>query len=198
MDATQTSSITTPAKDPAIDGAPPAKDGAPETYADFKVADGGKLDPAIVTEATPIFRELGLNQDSAQRLVDFYNKQVEKVAGPKALQAIIDAENTKYVKALNEDTEIGGKLDQVKADIGRMYDVLGNPKLVADFKKAMDQSPEGNRPEFVKLLHAVAQKVIEGKPVGGSGPSVAGQAAKASTGESLASKMYPHLVQNRG
>lgn len=171
---------------------------APDSYAEFKVADGGKLDPTIIAEATPIFRELGLSQDSAQRLVDFYNKQVEKVAGPKALQAIVDAQNTRYTEALKADPEIGGKLEQVKIDIGRAYDALGNPKLVADFKKAMDESPEGNRPEFIKLFHAMAQKMIEGKPVAGNGPSVFGQTAKPAARPSLAEAMYPHLAANRG
>lgn len=202
-DASQISTATTSA-DTQTDGKPAAATDdktttkAPDSYADFTAPAGGKLDATIVAEATPIFRELGLDQAGAQRLVDFYNKQVEKVAGPKALQAIVDAQNTRYTEALKADPEIGGKLEQVKIDIGRAYDALGNPKLVADFKKAMDESPEGNRPEFIKLFHAMAQKMIEGKPVGGNGPSVFGQTAKPSARPSLAEAMYPHLAANRG
>jgi hypothetical protein len=176
----------------------PAKLGAPETYANFSAPDGGKLDATIVAEATPIFKELGLDQAAAQRLVDLYSKQVAKVAGPEALKAIIDAQNTKYRDALNSDPDIGGKLDQVKIDIGRAYDAIGNPKLVADFKKAMDESPEGNRPEFVKMFHAFAQKLIEGKSVAGGGPSPLGQTTKPTVRPSLAEAMYPHLAANRG
>lgn len=194
---TPTAKPTEPSTD-APDAKTPATTTAPEAYTDFRAPEGGKLDPTVIAEATPIFKELGLSQDSAQRLVDFYNQQITKVAGPEVMKAIVEAQNEKFVTALKADPDIGGKLEQVKIDIGRAYDAIGNPKLVAEFKSAMDSSPEGNNPAFVKMFHAMAQRVIEGKAVTGGGPSVAGQTQKPEAAKSLAASMYPHLVGNRG
>ncbi len=49
----------------------------PDTYADFVMPEGVELDSALLTEAAPLFKELGLTQDQAQKLVDFQAKQVQ-------------------------------------------------------------------------------------------------------------------------
>ena len=55
-------------------------EGAPETYADFTVPEGSTVSKEVIGEsATPLFRELGLSQDQAQKLVDFYSTQVGKI-----------------------------------------------------------------------------------------------------------------------
>jgi len=53
-----------------------AKPAVPEKY-DFKAPaawseKGWELDTKLIETATPIFKELGLSQDQAQKLVDFY------------------------------------------------------------------------------------------------------------------------------
>ena len=60
-----------------------AKEGAPEKYEDYKVPDGYTLDPEIKTEADKIFKGLGLSQEAAQSLVDFYTaKTTEAFQAP--------------------------------------------------------------------------------------------------------------------
>ena len=81
---------TTP---PANESAPeskPESSGAPESYTDFSVPEGHTLDAAAIESATPIFRELGLTQDQAQKLVSFYSEQIGK----------INAENEGYMEAM--------------------------------------------------------------------------------------------------
>src|SRR5712671_1685898 len=56
---------------------PPAV-GAPDKYADFKVPDGFKFDEKALTEATAAFKELGLSQEKAQKLVDTYAKNTQQ------------------------------------------------------------------------------------------------------------------------
>src|SRR6185437_8602963 len=51
-----------PAKGPNGENQP---SGAPEAYAAFTVPEGQTLDPATLESATPIFRELGLDQAAA-------------------------------------------------------------------------------------------------------------------------------------
>ena len=40
---------------------------APETYADFTLPEGVELDTALLTDAAPLFKELGLTQEQAQK-----------------------------------------------------------------------------------------------------------------------------------
>ena len=63
-------SATPPTNEPAAEPKPGSA--APESYTDFSVPEGHTLDAAAIESATPLFRELGLSQDQAQKLVDFY------------------------------------------------------------------------------------------------------------------------------
>lgn len=201
--ASTTTSSTTPesASDKPESTPEPKTDtkpsGAPDKY-DLKTAEGSPaLDPRTVEEFTPIARELGLDNAQAQRLVDFYNKQMAKLTSSEAHVAVIQAQNEKYMTALQSDREIGGKLDQVKADIGRAYDAIGKPELVSAFKAAMAESPEGNNPAFVKMIYAFAQKVNEGKPVSGGRPSPHGQTETGQNNRpTIAEAIYPNLVKH--
>lgn len=196
-----TTPLTTEPKDDKS-GQTPAKDataGPPDKY-DLKTTEGSpELDARTIAEFTPIARELGLDNAQAQRLVDFYNKEMKSVTDAVAARdkQVIEARNEKYMTALKADPEIGSKLDQVKADIGRAYAALDKPELVAAFQKEMDQSPEGNNPAFVKMIHAMAQALIEGKPVPGNGPSKHGQTPSGNQPKpSIAEAMYPNLVRH--
>ena len=89
----------TPAEEikPDADGKPPAEetkldaDGKPlvegdtddgslddsKVYADFTMPEGLTIDEALLAEALPIFKELGLTQEQAQKMVDFEAKKVQ-------------------------------------------------------------------------------------------------------------------------
>lgn len=157
---------------------------APEKYADFKLPDGVKLEPETLTAANEVFKELGLPQEGAQKLVDFHVKQLQKAA-----QDPVDAWGN-MVKEWGEktaaDPDIGPKLKEVKATIGKAYDTLvtlagdkgpAMRETVAEFKSVMDLTGAGNHPAFVKMLSALASAVVEGKHVAGGGPSKFGQGA---------------------
>jgi hypothetical protein len=49
----------------------------PEKY-EFKAPEGFEFDAAMVDKATPIFKELGLSQDGAQKLIDLWNENAIK------------------------------------------------------------------------------------------------------------------------
>lgn len=146
--------------------APP--EGAPETYADFTAPEGFDLNEEVMAKATPLFKELGLTQDSAQKLVNFYADQAKQAA-----QAPIDFFEQKKSEWRNEiktDPEIGGKLNQVIPSISRMIDGIGDAKLSADFREAMDFTGAGDNPAFVRALWKISQKLSEGTPVRSGGP----------------------------
>lgn len=195
-----TSTSPDPAAKPA-DGKDPAKPaaGAPETYADFTAPEGYTLDKAAIDAATPIFKELGLSQEAAQKLVAFHASQMIEAA--KAPQATYEATRTEWQTKVKSDPELtaavsGGKtgLEAVKLDIGRALNALGDAGLAAEFKAAMDLTGAGDHPAFVKTLWKLSSFITEGKPVQGTGPSPHGQRAPGTTDRpSPAQALYPNL-----
>jgi len=180
---------TTP---PANESAPkPESSGAPESYTDFSVPEGHTLDAAAVEAATPIFRELGLSQDQAQRLVNFYSKQIGKINSEN--EGFMETMRTQWREELKADKEIGGKLDQVKVEIGRALDRL--PPTVRDnFKAAMDMTGAGDHPALIKAVYEFSKLIGEGSHVSGSGPSADGQSKTGiASRPSAAQSMYPNL-----
>lgn len=90
---------------------------AAPTYTDFKFPEGMAAAPAVLTEATKLFGELGLPQEGAQKLVDFHTAQV-KQAVDGFLSTATDHWNQKskdWVKEFRADPDIGGN----RADTSR-------------------------------------------------------------------------------
>ena len=166
--------------------------GAPETYADFVIPEGTTVDKVAIEAATPIFKELGLSQDQAQKLVDLY---------PKLTGDIVKANNDAYiamregwVSELKADKDIGGRLDHVASEIGKMKARLPAP-LQAELNEAFNLTGAGDHPAVVKALYEITKLVNEGSHVSGGGPSEHGQNRSGqSKRPSIAGAMYPNLT----
>jgi len=180
--------------EPAGNPAEPVKPesvGAPEAYADFSIPEGHTLDTATIESATPIFRELGLSQDQAQKLVDFYSAKIGEINSQN--EGFMEQMRTEWRNQLSADKEIGGKLDAVKVDIGRALDRIPAEVRTA-YKEAMDLTGAGDNPAIIKAMYSLAQLVNEGTPVRGDNPSPHGQSRTGvETRPSAASAMYPNL-----
>lgn len=192
---TPPATTTTTEVKPDAPATAPAKapDGPPETYT-FKAPDGQTLDKATLDAATPIFKELGLNQAAADKLVDFYNAQMKAISDNslKARNDMID----KWSNEVKADQTLGPKLDQVKADIGRMKDIVfeGDSAARKAFDDAVDLTGAGWNPAIIKAFAKIAQRINEGKPVSGGGPSPHGQTNSGRAERpSIAEAMYPGL-----
>ena len=169
----------------------PESVGAPEAYADFSIPEGHTLDAATIESATPIFRELGLSQDQAQKLVDFYSAKIGEINSQN--EGFMEQMRTEWRNQLSADKEIGGKLDAVKVDIGRALDRIPAEVRTA-YKEAMDLTGAGDNPAIIKAMYSLAQLVNEGTPVRGDNPSPHGQSRTGvETRPSAASAMYPNL-----
>lgn len=165
--------------------------GAPDKYEAFTPPDGYTLDAATITAAEPIFRELGLNQAQAQKLVDFHAGEMVKAA--KGPADVMNTMREGWQNEVKADPEIGGILPQVKETIGRALDSLGDPKLVESFRDAMDLTGAGDHLAFIKAFYKMSQAIVEGKHVSGSGPSPHGQSASGKTERpSAATALYPN------
>ena len=169
---------------------------APATYTAFRAPDGVTLSTAAIESATPVFRELGLSQDQAQKLVDLYATQ--QSAGDKALadkyaKAVEDQKSAWYNEVMR-DPAIGPKIDSVKADIGRMFDAMGDTKLVSDLRGELERTGMANNPTLVRAFAKLASHFTEGTHVTGDNPSPLGVARpNGASRPSIASAMFPNL-----
>lgn len=183
-----TPTSTTP---PPAPTAPTAPTGAPEAYAAFKAPEGFEIDAKALETATPIFKDLNLSQDQAQRLVDFYAEQ-SKQAYNEPMR-------------LYEETRAGWRNEIVKGPLGNGTDNLSDTTkqniaaainslpadLQAPFKDAMNLTGAGDNPAYVRALNAWGARFREGTHVAGAAPAPTGQAAPGAA-KSAAQLLYPN------
>lgn len=169
----------------------------PERY-EFKAAEGIIIDPKLVEDITPIFKEAGINAETAQKLFDFHTKALTDAA-----KAPTDTMNTmragwrtkvladpEMSKAVNGDKT---GIEAVKLDIGRAMTHLPPAEATA-LKAAMDLTGAGDNPDIVRGWWKMSQLITEGKHVTGGGPSPLGQKAPgASERPSGAKSLFPNL-----
>lgn len=167
------------------------KPAVPEKY-EFKAPEGFEYDPKRLAELEPVFKEIGLSQEAAQKLMDVAGKEIAS-----AINAPFEAyqnQRNEWRDSLIKDPQWGnGKdnlLPSVRQDIGRVIDSLG--ELAPAFREAMDYTGVGDHPAFVKGMSALAKLVVEGKPASGNPPAGGAQRPSA------AQAMYPHLPSAAG
>lgn len=184
--------------DAPADPAKPASPAGPPDEYKFTPPEGKTFDKALLDAATPVFRELGLTQAQADKLVALQQGLVvDKVA---ALNTIIAEQGAKWETQLKADPDLGPRLETIKTDAGRAFAALAadpaiGPKVVEDFKFAMNSSMVGSNPAFVKIFDKLFAPLLEGKPVPGGKPSPLGQSPSGRvTAPSAAAAMYPNLA----
>lgn len=142
-------------------------EGAPETYADFKLPEGVKIDEGLTSAALPVFKELNLTQEQAQRLIDIQAKGVQDAA-----QAHVDTWKETvdgWRMETKADKEIGGEKLAETLDFSKQaVEKVGTP----GFKKFLDDYGIGNHPEVVRFLARVGRATADdkfhlGSPAGG-------------------------------
>lgn len=181
---------TTPNDPAAATAAPAPETVVPETY-QFTAPEGVKLDTKAVESISPIFKELGLTQPQAQKLVDFYNNQVK--AQTDTINNAVAATREAWRNEVRADPDIGSRIPEVQTEIGRALDKLGDQKLVKSFRESMDTTGMGDNPALIKTLYRFAKMVNEGTHITGGGPSELGQGKPNGARPSAAQAMYPTL-----
>jgi hypothetical protein len=165
--------------------------GAPETYADFKAPEGFEIDKEAIAKALPIFKELNISQDGAQRLVDFYAAQ-SAAAAEAPVKFYADMQKTwrdEAASRFGKAIEPGGA---IVTEFAKAIDGHLPPSLAKSFRAALDFTGVGNHPDFIEGFRQFARLLGEGTSVRGSGPSPAGQKAPGEAPKSLAQIMYPN------
>jgi hypothetical protein len=191
---TETETKTEPKVEPKVEPKAGDKPVVPEKYADFKVPDGFTLNKEALDAAVPVFKELGLTQEQAQKLVDVQLKREAELLKGGANDYTTMRKGWRDEVLADTSLSAGGKVKpEVLQTIGRAIDGINNPKLAAEFRQVMDTTGVGDNPAFVRAFFAMAQQLTEGRPVSGKGPSELGQKAPDAKPTSIANAMYPNL-----
>lgn len=157
------------------------KDKAPETYEAFTLPEGVQLDEAAVAKVTPIFKDLGLTQEQAQKLVSQY----ADLQAEAAKQQLAGFNQTKkdWAAAIKADPEYGGdKLTQTLGAAKAVLNKFGDATLRSDLK----EWGWANHPGLIRLLASVNAHLSEDTLVNGD-------AAAQSPPTSEARRLYPNM-----
>jgi len=151
----------------------------PDTYADFVMPEGIELDETALSEATPLFKELGLNQEQAQKLIDVYAAQIQ--AGSQKQIDNFNQLKSDWREQAKRDNEYGGdKFEENVKTARHAISKFGTPEL----KQLLNDYGVGNHPEIIRFMVRVGKTLNEDVP-GSSGSA-------ASTVKDRVSILYPN------
>ena len=167
-------------------GSEKAAKGAPESYEDFTLPDGVDLDASVAEETKALAKELGLSQESAQRVADLLAKQTQ-AANPKATEAF-QAQQQAQVQSIHDqwttetkaDKEVGGeKLAENLAKAKAAMDATTTPQL----QMLLQRTGLGNNVEVIRHFLRIA-------PAFSQDTHVKGETAPAGAKKSPAERLY--------
>lgn len=134
----------------------------PDAY-ELTAGEGLVIHPADVDAATPIFKELGLSNDQANKLMPVAAQFAQRI-GDQFNQQILDnvmTERKAWLATAEADPEIGGP--QWKGSIvtaAKALDGLGFEKG-SPFRVLLDDSGLGNHPEMIRAWVKVGKAIGE-------------------------------------
>ncbi len=156
-----------------------ADSGVPEKY-EWTAPEGfeGELDQATLESFEPVARELGLNQEQANKLVALHAESLQKQS-----QAAMEQHSQQmeaWQNDLKNDPEFGGaKFDANVKAAQKAVEQFGSPGL----KEALEESGLGNHPELVRTFAMIGKAISEDGFIPGG---------KSSGPRSAAEVMYPN------
>jgi len=131
-----------------------ADKGAPEKYEEFALPDGFERDDKQIEEASVMFKDMGLSQENAQKLVDFNAAALGKLAEAQA--EAWETLSDEWAKASKDDKDFGGtKFNDSMVGIKQARDHFGNDK----FMEMLDVTGVGNHPEMLRFMHKVGSAI---------------------------------------
>lgn len=155
---------------------------APEKY-EFKAPEGMTLDQALVDKVSPIFKELGLTQEQANKLFNAYAENV-KVSTAAIAKAQDDSFN-KFVEGLKDETikSLGADYEKELSFAARARDRFASTELI----EKLNQSGFANDKDMIGLFIKIGKLISEDKTINGA----AGQPG--AEGKVTASQMFPSM-----
>jgi hypothetical protein len=141
------------------DGSKQSGDGnsqAPEKY-EIKVGEGIEMDQEALEKFTPVFKDLGLSNEGAQKLVDAYVPVMQEMAEKTRQKALTDY--NKMTDEWKQDTmkQLGDSAKESLAVCSKAIDAFGSSKL----RELLDETRLGNHPEMVNFMLKVGKTIKE-------------------------------------
>lgn len=137
--------------------------GVPEAY-ELATPEGfEKLDDDIVAAATPVFKDLGLSNEQANKIMPLAGQFAQKIVADRDQQFLgqIMEQRKSWLEEAKADKEIGGQnWDASLTDSGRALDRLGFPKG-SPLRTALDDSGFGNHPEMLRFFARAGKAIGE-------------------------------------
>lgn len=128
--------------------------GAPEKY-EFKAPEEGQeLDKGALEVFEPIARELNLNNEQAQKLVDVYGSKIMPAIN-KQLAEGWQKQTEQWAETVKADKELGS--DESIGAAQKAMDKFGSPEL----KQYLEESGLGNHPELIRIFASVGKAMSE-------------------------------------
>jgi len=147
---------------------------APEAY-ELTPPEGFTIDKTSLDVFDPVFRELGLTKEGAQKVVDAAPAFVEHITNQvqnAQVQQIVDTRK-QWADAALADPEIGGaNLDRSKQYAASVFDRYGL-KPDGPFRTLLNESGLANHPDMIRVFAKIGHDMGEdGFPVGEGAPRV--------------------------
>lgn len=132
-------------------------DKVPEKY-EFKApVEGQELDAEMTAALEPVARELGLNNEQAQKLVDIYGKEILPKIEAR-LQENWAKQTEAWANEVKTDKEIGG--DAFVANVGLAQKAL-DTFAPAGLREYLETTGLGNHPDLVRCFVKVGKAMSE-------------------------------------
>lgn len=136
----------------------------PETY-ELTLPEGmTALDEELLGEATPIFKELGLDNEGASKILPLAQKLMDKAIAAKDTQsaADMDALRATWLTDAKADTEIGGENFKAStAKAARGLTAMGFAEGHG-FREILNTSGLGNHPDMIRTFARLGELIGEG------------------------------------
>ena len=133
--------------------------GAPEKY-DIKVPEGMTLDQTSLDKVSPIFKEIGLNNEQAQKLADAY-MDIQKAQAEKQ-----EASFQTFVKELKEETikELGANYKEQLAFAAKVKERFLSPETMEKLNATGLSNDKNIVSDLIKIGRLIAEdKLVDGK-----------------------------------
>jgi hypothetical protein len=158
-------------------------DGTPEKYEDFKLPEGFKAPEGFQGEVSALAKDLGLNQEKAQKLANTLAEQNKSFV--ESINQTLDDSQKSWESQLAADKEIGGeKLDAnlavAKAGL-KAFDPEGH------FLSVLEQTKLGSHPAVVKAFYRMGLRVQE------TAVSTSSKGSPANSASPVEKRLYPNM-----
>ena len=151
------------------DGNTSSDSGAPESYSDFDLPDGVEMNKGYMDKMGPLYKEFGLTQEQAQKLITAQVGYVQEGEAGRTNQ--VEELHKSWLDEAKADKDIGGdNFDSTLKAANLAVNKFGGK----EFKTLLRSTGLGNHPEIIRVFSKIGSLLKEDVP-GDTKLSVVGQ-----------------------